>query len=187
MEPGDEAENIADAAAAIQALSNVFGTIGFTEAHRLRIIQDNFSRGLIDFISFKESDIDDMAKDYSSRRTQIERIHFGVIKMKRLKGVMHHIQDLERIGAPTVPDNITLEAMELANARVAERKKFEGNMDSATKTTCPGKFENTKTWHQWKQGFANYLSVIPGITGIPLSYVIRKNERQDHEGEFNGD
>ena len=66
----DDDENIALAAAAMRALSRVFDTIGFSAAPTQGIIEDDFSQGLSDFTAFKESDIDDMVKDYNNRSTQ---------------------------------------------------------------------------------------------------------------------
>ena len=54
----DDDENVALAIAALQALSRVFDTIGFSAAHKQRIIKDNFSQGLSYFTIFKESDIE---------------------------------------------------------------------------------------------------------------------------------
>ena len=39
----------------------------------------------------------------------------------------------------------------------------------------------------WEPAFVNYLSTIPGVKGIPLSYVVRANEDPDHETNFEGD
>ena len=45
------------------------------------------------------------------------------------------------------------------------------NMETASKAADPGKLRTNTDWYTWSQGFANYLSTIPGCTGIPLSYV----------------
>ena len=33
----------------------------------------------------------------------------------------------------------------------------------------------------------NYFSTIPGVRGVPLSYVVRENEAPDHETDFGND
>ena len=48
-------------------------------------------------------------------------------------------------------------------------------------------FKDEKKWRDWEPAFVNYLSTIPGVKGIPLSYVVRTNEDPDHETNFEGD
>ena len=45
----------------------------------------------------------------------------------------------------------------------------------------PGKFKDECKWPERSKAFINYLSVIPGINGIPLSYVVHKND-EPHNG-----
>jgi hypothetical protein len=44
----------------------------------------------------------------------------------------------------------------------------------ASKTTAPAKFVATD-WVSWEIVFVNYLAGIYGVSGVPLSYVIRKD------------
>ena len=39
----------------------------------------------------------------------------------------------------------------------------------------PRKFTAEVDWRDWEPTFVNYLKLIPGITGIPLAYVVRRN------------
>jgi hypothetical protein len=52
-------------------------------------------------------------------------------------------------------------------------------VDTSTnaKAVNPGKFKGERKWPEWEQAFVNYLSVIPGVNGVPLSYVIREEEQ----------
>lgn len=50
------------------------------------------------------------------------------------------------------------------------------NMETASKAADPGKLRTNTDWYTWSQGFVNYLSTIPGCTGVPLSYVVRHND-----------
>ena len=43
-----------------------------------------------------------------------------------------------------------------------------------SKQSEPGKFKDERNWSEWDAALANYLSTIPGASGVPLSYVIRE-------------
>ena len=60
-------------------------------------------------------------------------------------------------------------------------------MDTISKAADPGKFKDEKKWPDWEPAFVNYLSTIPGVRGVPLSYVIRENDAPDHEMDFGND
>jgi hypothetical protein len=49
-------------------------------------------------------------------------------------------------------------------------------VDTNTKAANPDKFKDEHKWPEWKKSFVNYLSVIPGVSGIPLSYIVRDEE-----------
>ena len=52
------------------------------------------------------------------------------------------------------------------------------------KAVEPGKFKDERKWPEWEKAFANYLAVIPGVTGIPLSYVIREHDVPENGREY---
>ena len=66
-------------------------------------------------------------------------------------------------------------------------KNDSDQVDTISKTADPGKFKDKKKWPDWEPAFINYLSTIPGVKGIPLSYVVRTNEDPDHKTNFEGD
>jgi hypothetical protein len=45
-----------------------------------------------------------------------------------------------------------------------------------SKAADPGKFKDERKWPKWEKGFTNYVSVIPGVSGIPLSYSVREQD-----------
>ena len=56
------------------------------------------------------------------------------------------------------------------------------------KAADPGKLKDERKWTEWEPAFVNYLSTIPGVTGVPLSYVIRELETPtpgEDYGNFN--
>ena len=52
---------------------------------------------------------------------------------------------------------------------------FEKQADLLAGQAKPRSFTIQTQWMDWEPTFANYLQLIPGITGIPLAYVIRRN------------
>ena len=57
-------------------------------------------------------------------------------------------------------------------------------VDTISKAADPGKFKDEKKWPDWEPAFVNYLSTIPGVRRVPLSYVVRENAAPDHEMDF---
>ena len=50
-----------------------------------------------------------------------------------------------------------------------------------------GKLKDERKWPERYPAFVNYLSTIPGVYGVSLSYVVRENEAPDHARDFAGD
>ena len=48
----------------------------------------------------------------------------------------------------------------------------------------PGKFKDDHKWPEWNKAFVNYLSVIPGVNGIPLSYVVHEDQEPQNGMEY---
>jgi hypothetical protein len=72
---------------------------------------------------------------------------------------------------------VLLEALSLAQIRKSGLELVVTNM----KVADPRKFKDERKWPEWEKAFTNYLSVIPGVSGIPLSYIVRENEEPEDE------
>lgn len=129
------------------------------------------------FNRITEKDITSMSEDYAKRTAAANRITFGFYRTKQLQGLMHWVQDCRRTDRD--PDYEHINADDIANASINAnlRMNIKDNMETASKATDPGKLKANTDWYTWSQGFTNYLSTIPGSTGIPLSYIIRENEQ----------
>jgi hypothetical protein len=57
-------------------------------------------------------------------------------------------------------------------------------VDTKTKAADPGKFKDERKWPEWEKAFVNYLSVIPGVNGIPLSYVVHEVAQPEDNAEY---
>jgi hypothetical protein len=126
------------------------------------------------FLRMTSKDITSIAEDYGKRTIADGRIIFGFFRTKELQGLMHWVQDMKRLSRD--PSEQVLSPMELALAAANNeiRTNMSDNMETASKAADPGKLRTNTDWYTWSQGFINYLSTIPGCTGIPLSYVVRE-------------
>ena len=105
---------------------------------------------------------------------------------------MHWCQDHQRCSEdPDIADfansDVFEEALQMSVQRALLRKNDSDQVDTISKAADPGKFKDEKKWPDWEPAFVNYLSTIPGVKGIPLSYVVFDNEDPDHETSFEGD
>jgi hypothetical protein len=46
-------------------------------------------------------------------------------------------------------------------------------VDTNIKVSDHGKFKDERKWPEWEKAFINYLSVIPGMNRVSLSYIVR--------------
>ena len=60
-------------------------------------------------------------------------------------------------------------------------------VDTISKAADPGKFKDEKKWPDWEPAFVNYLSTIPGVSGVLLSYVVHTNDDPEHDMDFEDD
>ena len=172
---------------------NVYSGSVFTDVqHHNSIIAEGGFNGLNDFFDVTETDIRDMAESFSKRSPAANRINFGMRCIKWLIAVMHWCQDHQRCSEePDIADfanaDAFKEALQVSALRALLRKNDSDQVDTISKAADPGKFKDEKKWPDWEPAFVNYLSTIPGVKGVPLSYVVRANEDPDHEMDFEGD
>jgi hypothetical protein len=169
-------------------MDTILGWIGFDQAAtRDRIREEGFEM-FADLATMKEKDIRDLAESYSRRTVADGRAIFGLRRIRYMIGLIHWVQDYGRIGEePTLVGIDNAEqfraALDDASQRADVRKIEKDQSDTVSKAADPGKFKDRK-WPEWEPAFANYLSTIPGVNGIPLSYVIRETEVIDRTIEY---
>jgi hypothetical protein len=155
--------------------------VGFhNPAERLRIIE----AGLTDYEDFRylvDKDIRNMAEEFAKRSAAQGCITFGLGRIKELTGLMHWVQDCFRTDDDPNDMIFNEEALAEAQSRALIRKSDIDLVDTNTKVADPDKFRDERKWPEWNKAFTNYLSVIPGVSGIPLSYVVRDNEEPDED------
>ena len=67
-------------------------------------------------------------------------------------------------------DEALFEALSMAQTSRSDMELVATNSKAADQ----GNFKDKHKWPEWEKAFTNYLSVIPGFSGIPLSYIIRE-------------
>ena len=180
-------------AAAFAEVNQCLQRTGFTDVqHRNSIIVEGGFNSLNDFFDVTETNIGNMAESFSKRSPAANRINFGMRRIKWLIAMMHWCQDHQRCSEePDIADFANADAfketLQVSAQRALLRKNDSDQVDTISKAADPEKFKDEKKWPDWEPAFVNYLSTIPGVKGIPLSYVVCANEDQDHETNFEGD
>ena len=138
-----------------------------------------------DLKSMKEKDIRDLAESYGRRTVGDGRFIFGVRRIRYLIGFVHWVQDFGRIGGTPSLDEFNGDpdafrtALDVASDRADVRKIEKEQSDTVSKAADPGKFKDERKWPEWEPAFVNYLSTLHGVSGVPLSYVVREQETAD--------
>jgi hypothetical protein len=162
----------------------VLQTIGFViEGERNGIM----TAGLAQFDDFRylnEKDIRDMADEFGKRTVANGRIVFGLGRTKKLVGAMHWVQDCYR--SNDLPEQVPFDEQALYGAlSLSQVRKSDVELVATNaKAVDPGKFKDERKWPEWEKAFTNYLAVIPGVTGIPLSYVVRESAIPEDGREY---
>ena len=170
--------------AAGTTVDSVLIVIGFADADERNGIRTAGLANFDDFRYLNEKDIRDMADEFGKRTVANGRIVFGLGRTKKLVGAMHWVQDCYR--SSDSPEHVPFDdealfgALSLSQVRKADVDLVATN----AKAVDPGKFKDERKWPEWEKAFMNYLAVIPGVTGIPLSYVIRELEVPEEDCEY---
>ena len=90
-----------------------------------------------------------------------------------------------------IDDFITANDFEQSLSTAAQRaslcKVDTDQVDTISKAADLGKLKDERKWPECYPAFVNYLSTIPSVYSVLLSYVVRENEQPDHVHNFAGD
>ena len=181
------------AAAALADVNQCLQWIGFADVNQCNSIIDEAGLNMLrDLFDVSEVDIRDMAESFSKRSPANTRIIFSMRHIKWLIAMMHWAQDFKRCSLIPVLDDINnadefKEVLQVAAQRATLRKTDTDQVDTISKAADLGKFKDEKKWPNWEPAFDNYLSTIPGVEGVPLSYVVCANDAPDHQTDFGND
>lgn len=162
-------------AAPVTALGRALQWIGFTDQQCNSLEAEIGS--IEDLSSLTHKDISELKKSYAARTITEGRIHFGVTRTKHLKALTDWAEDYVRIGKePDIKEDTDWEQFFIALDDAAQRAEIRTiEMESATsraKEATPGKLVSEKDWDKWEASFENQLSIMLGVQGVPLLYVI---------------
>jgi hypothetical protein len=128
--------------------------------------------------NLKEKEISELSDSYAKRTVAAGKMVFGLQRIKRLKALIHWVQDFARVNStPTIGSlnqGTFRDALKVAAERATIRKEEKDVSETISRQATPGKLKDADNWDTWHQATENMLSLIPGVNGVPLSYVIRK-------------
>ena len=155
--------------------------IGFvTEGNRKGISNESGLEAFENSVGLTVSNIRDMAAGFSKRITAQGRINFGMRRVKYALCIMNWAQSESPCSCTEsltgIADTREYKALlVIALYRATLRKVGAYQADTIRKAADPGKFKDDSTWTEWEVKFENYLSTIPGVNSVPLSYVLRSH------------
>ena len=171
-----------------QNVRNTLEWIGFQHAiQRERITAESFVT-FGDVQMLEESEIESLSSSFSKRTPAAQRIQFGQRRIKKLKALIHWAKDFRRCSLPVTIDGLDLNsfnaALDVAGRRQEICQQLIDGSEMVMKEASPGKLVSEAKWNEWAPALENYLSSGFGVDGVPLSYVIRRNEVPDHAGTY---
>ena len=114
-----------------------------------------------------------MLADKFGKHTVVNgRVVFGLGRTKKRTGAMHWVQDCSRTNDIPNHNNFDETALYQQQALSLAPQVQKSDIELVTtnsKAADPRKFKDERKWQEWEKLFINYLSVIPGVNGIPLS------------------
>jgi hypothetical protein len=162
-------------------MKDVLKWLSFTEAERIPIMKE-LGYNLKSFLKITNRELEQLSKDMRHVKVTI-----GLERLKLLKGVIHWAKDKQRIGEEVM---MMIDGSDVSSAQfdfleelgeAIDRDSVKPTKDSIEargNKASPGKLKDEKNWDKWEKGLKLMLSILRGVNGVPLSYVIRE---KDHE------
>jgi hypothetical protein len=138
--------------------------------------------------SLTKKDVLALQTSYASRTLAEGRIHFGLARTKLLLALADWVKDFARIGEEPSIDDLDeadfLDELSVAEQRASIRALEEDSAGTRAREASPGKLSNESMWDKWAAGLEVQLSILTGVQGVPLVYVIRQREAPDADQTF---
>jgi len=159
--------------AGVVALRAMFERIGFTSAAATLLTDEQGIDSLIEIRNMEDANIENLCKVLRRPGGQNDSgspdpgVKVSVRAEENLKLVAYYCRHQERVSRPTNVALITLSNVRnLTKQRDLERQKVTDAREPPT--------VNTKDWPRTMEAIEEYLQQFRGTTGVPLSYVIRR-------------
>lgn len=170
LDPADRAE-----------LELILTWIGYETAAEVSALADELG-SLRDFSSYDYKDLAAMVKDgitYKSNNRTL-KLKFPMIIQLSLKKTIDWAQDQRKMGEPATLESAGINskasfmnAINLARERKDIRDKEKDSHDAQIKSASPGKLKDGKMWDEWVTGLQTVLTLMRGVTDVPLTYIVR--------------
>ena len=169
----------------IPEMVQVMRWIGFDDAKAERVAAQIGER-IRDFAEFSHSDVKMLTESLRGLPANV-RIHVSLAQAKKIKATIDWVKDQDRANkTPSIADldeEAFLSAIRESAQREVIREAAKEKAETLAKAASPGKLTGEKVWDKWKAGLENQLSMLYGVNGVPLVYVIRENEEPE-EGKI---
>ena len=133
----------------------------------------------------KTTELVDGFKVLAKLRANQGGVKVGLRVQTKIKAFCQWAKDQLRTGMDPSSTPFPVDRSRELMARAETHDQFVKNHSSARSATSPKDFDKGIKWEDWSPTFMNYLNSIPGRDGIPLSYIIRDNDAQDHTPNTN--
>jgi len=146
--------------------------------HQIEAIAEEGYLTITNFSLNWYSDIDSFAKKLQALLSKRGGMHLGHMHILHLKAFLYWLKNLTRCGIDLYDINKDFSQYELEESIKALEVFEEVEKNKDLKTKAPDKFQPHSLcgWTQFNRDLLNYLLSIRGVSGVPLSYVIWKEE-----------
>ena len=150
-------------------------------ANRNAVIADLLSEGLDGLKRMTDEEVRETCVSYAKRTDGPFPVVLTPIQRQRIKSLVLWVKDMDRVNQPLSFPNTTTqgqfrdalsEALERDRRRRDQKKEGESYLDSTFNT----KLKSAAQWEKWTEELNTTLCQIIGVTGIPLTYVIRSDD-----------
>ena len=133
----------------VDMIHQAFIWIGFNKKYDQESLRSEIAE-LQDINGLTEGDISDLKKSYTKRPGKIGGVFFGLQHTKKIKSLMHWVQDFTRVDEVTTfkdldKDSFT-RAMSVASQRYLIRGKESKDASAVSAEASPGKLKDERKW-----------------------------------------
>lgn len=161
-------------------ISDTIGVAAVDRRSNANRISDEMFDG--QFETFKDITYKDLVTDlrtYSELTAAEGRIRLTVRQKKNIRALLQWVKDEYRYGRDPSSLQFPVDQVDNLIRRNKTHDAFIEKSRDLVNAAEPEKFKSTMKWSDWKPTFINYLRLIPGRDGIPLSYICRENDDPD--------
>ncbi len=172
------------AAAGMNAFRGALERCGFTEAARLAVTNPDLG-GLTSI-----RDVARLGKDGVKRLCKVlrdEDIPVSIMAEQTLEVMRYWVRQRISLGLPVLAADFTLEAIDEAALKYSIAQTADDGAKDKEGVKMPDKFKQNTSFRVYDEVMDTYLNTQVGCTGIPLNYIIRKQELPDEEEEYVND